>query len=658
MGQSAVYLNEKTVIDKSKGVRIFGIVVGIYAIMACVASLLLLFINRQSVWGAGFDLINGIKSLDIKCFFYALTYLITAIYAVFFFFKALKKKTLKSANDFALVPIFIGAVCAVFTIAMLNEIMLVSGGGQTKPLSFKFSLATCLIFSIYLLAFVYNVVLLRGKANGYKNRAKPLVCMQVINVITCALTFAFVAKYFLPFNDFYYYTEYLNGVIFSIERTVSGIIAGDYSALISYGYALFINGLSVIAVVIAVKALFGAIVNLIMVKVDGDFLRSSNYLKRCSCAYSRVVAGVIPLAIQLIKLIIIVYTDTTGGKSLAQAGITFDYFALIGAVVIVTFACIHYALKRKDKKAIVQVERLESIIGEADDFNDLIKPIEQEVDDKQSDEQPLTNATEQQNNYGDAQVEQIQNDNVAGQQTVNNQAGQFQQNAYPYPPYPYPPYPYPTQPTAAQGENAQGQQAPYYPYPFFYPYPPYPNGMAQPQNPTVIYNMSYAPPQSAQCQPMYDAKICEHAVVANFGDAKLVIPKKTLEEKKGELSPDEKKWYKRIMDYAQSKEGAKRVTSTYNDSVVLGREPIVKMNIKQGKMICSFVFVSAEIKQLLGNSMVKGQSAVVKVVDEETFALALQSIDIVYQTILENRQAKHQEHLKKRREARAAKKQS
>lgn len=236
---------------------------------------------------------------------------------------------------------------------------------------------------------------------------------------------------------------------------------------------------------------------------------------------------------------------------------------------------------------------------------------------------------------------------------------------YPYPPYPQPFMPYPYAP----------YPMPYPVQPYVQPYPVQPYPPQQPANnsPTIIcvpypmmgnYAPVQAPVQPAPVQPTpapapatapAPAEKAEEEVTATE-DVALVIPKKTLEEKFADLKAADKRVYNTIMKYAMAKEGVKRITGTNADVVSFGRDCIVKTQIKSGVIVCSFSLFNYEAKTLIKQEKaVKERLTTIRVVNSDAVDAAKQSIDLAYKLAVEAKEARHQEQLRKRREAKKRK---
>ena len=140
-------------------------------------------------------------------------------------------------------------------------------------------------------------------------------------------------------------------------------------------------------------------------------------------------------------------------------------------------------------------------------------------------------------------------------------------------------------------------------------------------------------------------------------DDKVVVPKKTIEEKYNQLSAESKAYYDDVMSYAESLPAVKRSKSLIADTVIFGRDVIVKTQIKQGKVVCMFVTANAEMKRILKEekATVKEKLTAVKVIDERSAQTVKTCIDLAYKTSQEEKHLKHLKHLEKRREDRKSK---
>lgn len=155
-----------------------------------------------------------------------------------------------------------------------------------------------------------------------------------------------------------------------------------------------------------------------------------------------------------------------------------------------------------------------------------------------------------------------------------------------------------------------------------------------------------------QVEPLYNELSTDLELVIE--DDKVVVPKKTIEEKYNLLPDEVKSYYDDIMSYAESLPSVKRSKSLIADTVIYGRDVIVKTQIKQGKVVCMFVTANAEMKRILKEekATVKEKLTAVKVVDERSKNTVKTCIDLAYKTSQEEKRLKHLKHLEKRREDR------
>lgn len=134
------------------------------------------------------------------------------------------------------------------------------------------------------------------------------------------------------------------------------------------------------------------------------------------------------------------------------------------------------------------------------------------------------------------------------------------------------------------------------------------------------------------------------------------LPKKTLNEKLGELPKLLQSYYKQMLDYACSKEDVKYNKSTFADTFYCGRDCIMKMQIKQNKIVCAFTLIDIKVREALKtDKYAKDQQTLVKIVNRASLETAKDTFEMAYRLVQEAREAHRQEQLKKRREARKSK---
>ena len=142
-------------------------------------------------------------------------------------------------------------------------------------------------------------------------------------------------------------------------------------------------------------------------------------------------------------------------------------------------------------------------------------------------------------------------------------------------------------------------------------------------------------------------------------DTSVIIPKKTHEEKYSELDEESKKYYDAIMTYAEGLADVKRQSSVNADTIFYGRTCVVKTQIKQTRVVCSFSMLDVEMKRMLkGNKGAQEKFTSIRVVDDESLEAAKKSVDFAYKAAIAEKEYKHQMQLQKRRDARKAKKEA
>ena len=180
----------------------------------------------------------------------------------------------------------------------------------------------------------------------------------------------------------------------------------------------------------------------------------------------------------------------------------------------------------------------------------------------------------------------------------------------------------------------------------------------------VVEEVAEAPVEEAVAEPVVE-EVAEEAVAEeNAGkfaviDTSVIIPKKSHEEKYADLDEDSKKYYDAIMAYAESLADVKRQSSVNADTIFYGRTCVVKTQIKQTRVVCSFSMLDAEMKRMLkSNKGAQEKFTSIRIVDDESLEAAKKSVDFAYKAAIAEKEFKHQMQLQKRRDARKAKKEA
>lgn len=104
----------------------------------------------------------------------------------------------------------------------------------------------------------------------------------------------------------------------------------------------------------------------------------------------------------------------------------------------------------------------------------------------------------------------------------------------------------------------------------------------------------------------------------------------TLEEKYLALSPEYKKYYDEIVQYAFDQEGVKRIKNERYEEYKIRSTKLVRLTIRQGTVLAQFVLLNADFKNYIreNNVSVKPAPVVMKITNEESVQAAKNSIDI------------------------------
>ena len=131
----------------------------------------------------------------------------------------------------------------------------------------------------------------------------------------------------------------------------------------------------------------------------------------------------------------------------------------------------------------------------------------------------------------------------------------------------------------------------------------------------------------------------------------------TLEEKYLALSAEQKGYYDEIALYAANKEDAKRFKNLRYEEFKIGKSRLVRMLIKRGQIVCEFILYNSDFKNYVNENKVavKQAATVIKITDEAAVQAAKDSMDIVVNTINEEKEYKKQQAKERRKAARLAK---
>lgn len=135
---------------------------------------------------------------------------------------------------------------------------------------------------------------------------------------------------------------------------------------------------------------------------------------------------------------------------------------------------------------------------------------------------------------------------------------------------------------------------------------------------------------------------------------------KTLWTKYAELSEEQRRYFDAIGNYANGKEGVKRIESKDYLTFKYGKDKVVRLRIRKDTTEAVFMLVASAFKQSFTENELKVKEAatIIRVENEAYLDGALKTIDMQYDALLEERRIKREEQNAKRRQARRNKTES
>ena len=120
--------------------------------------------------------------------------------------------------------------------------------------------------------------------------------------------------------------------------------------------------------------------------------------------------------------------------------------------------------------------------------------------------------------------------------------------------------------------------------------------------------------------------------------------KLTLDQKYAQLSKKEKARYDEIVAYAKKVEGTRCIKNDRYEEYKVGKNRLVRMLIKRGVIVCEFILENNNFKNFVieNKVSVKQSATAIKIVDENSVAIAKSSIDIAVVAINEEKAYKKQ----------------
>ncbi len=129
----------------------------------------------------------------------------------------------------------------------------------------------------------------------------------------------------------------------------------------------------------------------------------------------------------------------------------------------------------------------------------------------------------------------------------------------------------------------------------------------------------------------------------------------TLAEKYAELSPAERDLYDAVVAKAAAVDGVKCYKNARYEEYKCGKMRLVRLQIKRGVIVCEFILYNDDFKAYISENKLKIKPAptIIRVVDNASLQIALDSIDMVVDDVEAEKEYKRQQARERRRAARA-----
>ncbi len=679
MNREEVLQFKKKRFIKYGGFKKFGIVMGIITLLAMVGGLVLACVFPMTV-DLNKTLVNivaetfGSKEVFLNEIIYWGVYLAVvvgaAVYLLVNAIKMLSKRSNYSVNRFFGFPAWLAVMFVVFTTEQTSGF-----GASTTFKVFRYLFVGALV-----LVYVYSVVQLFFTGKLWKHNGKKLVFplllgfVASIAAVALCLTLVFVADVQISVSNIWHRflglinEKYMYGWIYEIPK-----IATVYD-----GFKIARNVLIVLffAQLVSVASLL--IVDFIKMFACKNYVRGSGYFGKSSVFCGAFRLALIPVLINVCTMILAL---GDGQEFVFSNFFPIGNVALFGGVLLLgiissavfstdksnskyepselilakTVSKINSLPEqtaiRKPEEEIIKVDAVdkETVIEKKEEIKEEPQP---GIDKKEQEEEiKVEELPEEQEEIEEIEVEDEEDEETSEEETSQSVPPQqpFYGNVNVYPnALPNMPYGMPVQ----YYNPATGQIITYYVQ----------QQVAQPvMQPQQFVSQGFIPCMPAGMQPMQGGiqqpqqMPVQGGVNPQQGKSQDVfsIPKKSLNEKLSELPQLLQSYYRQMVDYASSKEDVKYSKSTFADSFYCGRDCIMKMQIKQNKIVCAFTLIDIKVREALkSDKYAKDQQTLVKIINRASLETAKDTFEMAYNLVLEAREARRQEQLKKRREAR------
>lgn len=127
--------------------------------------------------------------------------------------------------------------------------------------------------------------------------------------------------------------------------------------------------------------------------------------------------------------------------------------------------------------------------------------------------------------------------------------------------------------------------------------------------------------------------------------------KKNLDVKFQELEPDYQKLYVEIVQYAMTKPDVKQYKNDRYEEYRIGKNRIVRMQIKRGAIFCEFLLLNSDFRNFISDNKVRvrQEPTVLRVEDEQSVLAAKNGIDIAVKAAADESEYRKQKRREKRR---------
>lgn len=131
-----------------------------------------------------------------------------------------------------------------------------------------------------------------------------------------------------------------------------------------------------------------------------------------------------------------------------------------------------------------------------------------------------------------------------------------------------------------------------------------------------------------------------------------VSEKKNLEDKYAELSDVQKGYFDKIKEYACSKEDARAIEAKGHITVKYGKERLVRITIRRDAVEAVFLLIDSNFKKYMKeqDAPIKEKPTVIRIENDAYLQLALETVDLKYNSLLEEKQQRLEEQKAKKRE--------